>query len=128
MKLQLSADTRFRDVKKVFENSFPYLKLEFFRKKHGIQDGNIKNDIVVDRDTIIHVAGAREGEIEVKPWQTVAELEQVFQTKFYLPVHVFRKTKFSWTDTATTDQFTLEKQNRMGREACDKFYDKVELL
>jgi len=129
MKLYLSANTRIRDLKKDFENSYPYLKLEFFNKRHGIREGNIKSDIIPDKSTLIQVAGVmREGEVEVKPWQTVAELEQVLQSKFYLPVQVFRKGRFSWIETTKTDQLTLEKQNRMGREACNALYDKVELL
>ena len=119
MKLYLSPEVKIKDLKKSFENSFPYLKIEFLKKSHLPEEGSPKKDIVTDSSSLIEVADVmREGEIEIRPDQTVAEVEQVFQTKFYLPVQIFRKSNSVWIETTTTDNFTLEKQNKMGMEAC----------
>jgi hypothetical protein len=129
MKLLLTADKKIRELKKDFEHSFPYLKLEFFKKSHGFREASSRMDLVPDNVTLIQVAGImKAGEVEIKPWQSVAEVEQLFQSRFYLPVQIFRKTKFSWIETTKTDHLTLEKQNRMGREACGAVYDEAELL
>jgi hypothetical protein len=129
MKLQLSADKKIRTLKKDFEHSFPYLKLEFFKKTPEFREASPRIDLVPDNATLIQVAGImKEGQIEFKPWQSVAEFQQLFQSRFYLSVQVFRKTKFSWIETTTTDDLSLEKQNRMGRQACGAAYDKVEIL
>ena len=124
MKLYLSPESRIKEIKKSFEQYFPYLKLEFFSKKHDLRQGNPKKDIVFDTATLIDVTGVmREDEIEISFNETVAELEQLFQNKFNLPVQVFRKTKYSWIETTKTDNLTLGKQNRMGKDACGARFD-----
>jgi hypothetical protein len=129
MKIYLSAEWKIKDVKKKFEKSFPYLKLEFFRKKHAPGKGNLKMDIVPGSATLIEISGVmKEGEIEINPRQTVADVEQCFQNCFNLPVQVFRKTKFSWIETTRTDRLTLENQNLIGRQACDAIYEREILL
>ena len=120
MKLPLLHNIKIKDIKREFEKAFPYLKLEFFRKMHDIEKGNSIKDIVSENATLIDVTGVmKEGEIKIRPWHTVAEIEQLFQSKFNLPVQIFRKTRYSWIETTKTDQLSLEKQNRMGRETCD---------
>ena len=105
------------------------MKLEFFKKKHGIEKGNPSKDIVSDNATLLEVTGVmKEGQIEIKPGHTVAELEQLFQSGFNLPVQVFRKTRFSWLETTKSDHLSLQKQNRMGKEACDVSFAKNVLL
>ncbi|HEY9364146.1 MAG TPA: hypothetical protein VIQ00_12845 [Chitinophagaceae bacterium] len=129
MKIYLSAEWKIKDVKKRFEKSFPYLKLEFFRKKHAPGKGNLKRDIVPGSATLIEISGVmKEGEIEINPRQTVADIEQQFQKGFNLPVQVFRKTKFSWIETIRTDKLTLEKQNLMGRQDCGSVFNREILL
>ncbi|MGZ8537369.1 MAG: hypothetical protein ACXWV9_03850 [Flavisolibacter sp.] len=129
MKIQLSHNVKIRDIKKEFEKSFPYLKLEFFKKKHGIEKGNPYKDMVFDDATLLDVTGVmREGEIAIRPWQSVAEVEQLFQSKFNLPVQIFRKTRHSWIETTKSDHQTMQYQNKMGREACDAMYRKNVLL
>ncbi|MGZ5191230.1 MAG: hypothetical protein ACXWCZ_09440 [Flavisolibacter sp.] len=129
MKIYLSPHSRIWDIKKKFENSLPYLKLEFFKKKHTFQQGNERKDMVPNNATLIEVTDKmKSGEIEFTTWQTVAEVEQLFQSKFNLQVQIFRKTRYSALETIKTDYLTLEKQNKMGREACHEMYDEVALL
>lgn len=129
MKIYLSPEQKVRNIKKIFQRSFPYLKLEFFRKKHRPGEISVRKEIVPDSAMLIEVCGVmREGEIEIRPGQTISDIEQLFQEHFNLPVQIFRKTKFSWLQTANSDQYTLEKLNRMGKEASGGFFDKVVLL
>ena len=129
MKLHLSPDAKITDITKQFKKAFPYLKLEFFRKKHKIQEGNTNKEMISQHATLIDVTGVmKEGEVEISPGQTVAEVEQLFQSKFNLPVQIFRRAKHSWIETTKTDQLTLQTQNGMGREASNAIYDEVALL
>ena len=129
MKLYLSAEVMVKQIKNEFQERFPYLKLEFFKDKHGFLESSPRKDIIPSNLTLIEAAGAmKEGEIEITSKQTVAEVEQTFQNKFNLPVQIFRKARFSWIETTRTDQLTLAKQNRMGRAACGAIYDNEVLL
>ena len=129
MKLYISAEAKIKEIANIFQERFPYLKLVFFKSKHGLLEGSSRKDIIPSNSTLIEAAGAmKEGELEIKPQQTVAEVEQAFQKKFNLPVQIFRKARFSWIETTMTDQLTLARQNSMGRAACGAIYDEEVLL
>ena len=129
MKLYLSAEARIKDIANEFQERYPYLKLEFFKNKHGLLESSPKKDMLPSHLSLIEAAGAKkEGEIEITANQTVAEVEQLFQKQFNLPVQIFRKARFSWIETTMTDQLALAKQNSMGRAACGAIYDNEVLL
>jgi hypothetical protein len=129
MKLHLSQGLKIRDLNRSFQKQYPYLKLEFFKTKHAPQEGTPGKDIVPNSATLIEVTGTmKEGEIDIKSNQKVAEVEQLFQNKFFLPVQIFRKTRSAWIETTKTDNLTFDKQNKMGREACHFMYDEEVLL
>jgi hypothetical protein len=129
MKIYLSPRLRIKEVKAAFNKEFPYLKLEFFRQKHLPGTANDLSQMVADNAYLIEATGImREGEIEMKPHQTVSEIEQLFQSKFYLPVQVFRRGSNAWIETIQTDNYSLIRQNKMGREASNAIYDSEVLL
>ena len=129
MKLYLSHDTKVSELKKSFQDHYPYLKIEFFRTRHSLGEGSTWNEMVPGSATLIEVTGQlREGEIEIKPGYKVFEVEQLFQNSFGLPVQIFRKTRFSWIETTKTDHLNLKKQNDMGKENCHAIYDEEVLL
>ena len=129
MKLYLSSDLKIKDVKRRFEKEFPYLKIEFVSKSYMTKEGSIQNEILLPHNSLIRVSGViRNGEITIMGNQTAAEIAQVFQTRFYLPVRIFRKTRSGWIEITSSNHFTMAKQNRMGRVACDAMYDEEVLL
>lgn len=118
MKLYISANLKVGDIKEAFHAEFPFLKLEFFKKKHKTGEGTLLSEIKTDDTLLVDILGVmREGEIEITPTQTVNELEQLLQRKYNLPVQVFRQMGNLWIETTETDKFTLERQNRIGQEA-----------
>ena len=120
MKLHISPDLKIKDIQNEFRKSFPYLKLGFFGKNHTVKEPSLMKDIVPDTASLMEISGIMsEGEIEIRPGQTVAELEQLFQNKFSLFVQVFRKMGFAWIETTKTNYLTLEKQIEMGKESLD---------
>jgi hypothetical protein len=117
MELILSDSTTIKDLKNQFICRFPFLKLEFFKHKHRVGQSSFKDQKLNDKFLLREVNPRfKEGVINLSPSTTVADLEQLFQKQFNLPVQVFRKTNYQWVETTYTDILTLEKQNEMGAE------------
>lgn len=98
------------EIKKVFNNQFPFLKIEFFKKKHKNLQGSLKREMIVDDFNIFNIQSA----IVFKDDMLVSELENLFEEKFKLSVQVFRKSGKSWLETTFTDGWSLKKQNQEG--------------
>jgi len=102
-----------KEIQQAFSSLFPYLKVEFYRQKHGdfggshIKDQLHPDQLVKDIRTI-HT----EGDITIDPNMSVLVFEQLFEEKFGLNVQVFRKSGNIWIQTSVTDYLTLEMQNR----------------
>jgi hypothetical protein len=102
-------------VKNQFHLEFPYLKLEFFSKRHKTFEAT-KQSLIIKDNIPLKELTAKEGNLEVHKDMTVEELEKSFLVKFGLNVQVFRKSGKSWLETTITDKWTLEKQNTQGEE------------
>jgi hypothetical protein len=117
MELILSDNTTIKDLKKQFMCRFPFLKLEFYKHKHRVGQSSFKDEKLNDSFLLKEINPRfKEGLINLTPSTTVADLEQLFQKQFRLPVQVFRKANYQWVETTYTDILTLEKQNEMGAE------------
>src|ERR1044072_1998464 len=104
MKISLAASTRIIDVKKAFNTRFPYLKLEFFNKKHLPGKISPAKQKLPENALLIDVTGVmREGEIEITATNKAQDIEQQLQKRFNLPVQVFRRTRNGWMETTRTD-------------------------
>ena len=115
MILTIKDDRKISEVQESFNTSFPYLKLEFFKKMHGVKElsplkGMIDSDRTIGQIRTIH----SDGFITITPKMTVAELEQEFGRIFGLSAQVFRKSGKMWIETTVTDKWTLEQQNSEG--------------
>lgn len=118
MKILLHSDRTIKEVSEEFNTVYPFLKIEFFTKKHGEGEGSPAVDEVDPALPLIEVSGVlKEGTIEINPTDTVKQVEQKFQQQYGLPVQVFRKQKGVWLETTITDDLTLQEQNLWGREA-----------
>lgn len=106
------------DIQKQFEERFAYLKLMFFKKSHGDQEGNSKKDLM-SPSTKLGSIKHKNGKIIFDEEITVTELEHLFKDHFGLNVQVFRKSGNSWIETTVTDGWTLKKQNDQGKEISE---------
>jgi hypothetical protein len=119
MKLLMRPQTIIRDLNKAFAKEFPFLKLQFYKSldadprlsyiEYRAPDGLRLADVC---------ASFKEGTIDIDPFQTVAQLEQEFQSAFGLTVQVIRKTGEVWLETRQTDNLSLDYQNSIGAEAA----------
>lgn len=117
MNIQIAETRHLKEVQQDFNNYFPFLKIEFFRKQHGVEKPSPAQRMFSHSMTVSEARTSREeGLLEVKPAMTVAELEQSFWKQFGLAVQVFRKSGNLWLETTMTDKWTLDQQNNHGRE------------
>jgi hypothetical protein len=115
MILTIKDDRKISEVQESFNTRFPYLKLEFFKKMHGVKELSPLKGIIDSNKTIGQIRTIHsDGFITVTPKMTVAELEQEFGRIFGLSAQVFRKSGKMWIETTVTDKWTLEQQNSEG--------------
>ncbi len=112
--IKINKPVRVSEIKTAFNNEFPFLKIEFFKKSHKTMQGSLKKDIVLD-DFLTPELGI-ENEIVISETMLVSELEKQFYEKLKLSTQVFRKSGKSWLETTFTDSWTLKKQNEEGLE------------
>jgi len=117
MKLVITDNRKIFALQEEFNKMFPYLKLQFFGKPS--KAGGIPSKKLVKYPS--HTVGEcrtvhKSGSITVTPQMTVGELEQTFRDEYDLAVEVFRKSGKAWLGTSATDDWTLERQNRIGAE------------
>lgn len=118
MNIEINNSTTIKDIQVAFNSTFPYLKIQFFRKSHQEFEGSHKKDILPET-TVINALSNTTGTIFINKNQSVTEVENMFKTHFGLNVQVFRKSVGSWLETTLTDSWTLEKQNNEGQELSD---------
>lgn len=117
MTINITGIRHLNEVQKDFNDYFPYLKIEFFKKSHGIEKASPAQRILPHNQTIGEARSkTEEGYFELWPEMTVAELEQSFWSKYGLSIQVFRKSGNLWLETTMTDKWTLSQQNKHGQE------------
>jgi hypothetical protein len=115
MILFLTVDTAIHQLQLEFSRRYPFLRLEFFKP--------LKKELTAENEvspvTLLKSAGlSKEGELVIEDSMTVKQLENIFEQKFGLYVHVSRRSGLLWLRTSLTNSWTLEKQNEQGREIC----------
>lgn len=111
--IKIDKPLKVSEIKKKFNNEFPFLKLEFFKKNHKSMQGSLKKDVITD-DFVI--SSANNQDIVISEDMLVSEFENQFTEKLKLSAQVFRKSGKSWLETTFTDSWTLRKQNEEGLE------------
>jgi len=117
MKLIINDNATLKSLQDTFSKNFPFLKIEFFSKKHKKGEGSSKT---LMRKEAEKVGDCRRngvnGTIVISGKEKVSEIEQLFQETYGLSVQIFRKSGKVWLETTSTDDWTLEKQNTQAEE------------
>ncbi|HTN06992.1 hypothetical protein [Agriterribacter sp.] len=118
MYLYISPKHPISDVQKAFSNTFPFLKIEFFKNQgaHHLLPG--------DRSIAEAQEQTREGSIAITGDMKVRELEQALGKLFPLHAQVLRRSGNIWLETTMTDDWTLARQNEHGREISAPYKEK----
>ena len=122
MYLELNDNITLREIQETFSNYYPYLKIEFYSKRHekyepSDENREIEPNILISDIKAAHVSGV----LQILPLFRVWEVEQEFQERFGLSIQILRKEKDHWEQTTGMDDFTLKDLNEFGRSSSDEF-------
>ena len=102
-------------IQKEFQGKFPGLKIEFYESSHEEHKGSNPNTQYEPSVSLRDIRSQHtEGDVTIRPEMTISEVEGMFEELFGLHVQIFRRSKGLWLQTISTDDWTLEKQNRKG--------------
>lgn len=119
VKITINDHRKIFAIQQDFNEAFPYLKLEFFKKSNS-SGGQPGMKPVEENKTIAECRTRHNnGTIEINPNMTVADLEHYFADVFGITVNVWRKSGKVWLETSVTEGWTLLEQNKQG-EALSK--------
>jgi hypothetical protein len=117
MNIHITETTTIREIQKIFQHHFPFLKIEFSDKSHAFGELTDHGHWYRPGYRLLHIAGKREsGYIQIMPWNSTGETEQDFASMFGVYPQVFRMHKGHWIETAGTDIISLYEQNEIGRQ------------
>jgi hypothetical protein len=106
-----------------FNDTFPFLKLEFYAHGHDTQKGSPVSDQLPHTMSLAELNPHMADKVlQIVDSMTVSEFENLLKDTLNLNVQVFRKSNDVWLQTTATDHWTLEKQNGKG-ERSTKDYD-----
>jgi glycerol-3-phosphate O-acyltransferase len=117
--MTIDASKKLSVIQKEFNSHYPYLKLEFFKRRHEVRAGSLKKDMILHDVTLQQLQSGNTSTTEalvITPDMPVFRLEQMFQERYKIAVQVFRKSGRSWLETSLTDDWTLRHQNEQGKE------------
>lgn len=115
--LKVSKDMRMRDFSNQFSSLFPYLKIEFFTKKHDKNQGSPRSEMITENlkiNDIGYIIG--DGTLWISGNATVAEFEEHIKSRYGLYIQVFWKLGKVWLETISYDSWTLETINEHAQE------------
>lgn len=122
MHIKIHDNITLQQVKDVFSAYYPFLKLEFFSKPHGIFEASEEKAMLCGSKKLKDINPAHtDAVINIQPAELVSDLENEFQTRFGLPAQVFRKEKGQWVQTTGMDVFTLKDVNDFSKNDSDVF-------
>lgn len=127
MKIIINENKKIAEIQKEFNDTFPYLQIQFFSKPHKPGGSSPKSQMkepgsLIKDCRMIHKSGI----ITITPKMSVNELEQNFLKIFGLSIQIFRKSGKAWLQTNVTDNWTLEEQNKEG-ESLSRTINKNEI-
>lgn len=119
MTIYLYPEMTILEMNEAFQVVFPYLKLECFTQHHRAFQGSRAQFMVKDHQTRLSDLnpGMEAGDLPVDGTMAVRDLESLFENKFGLFIQVFRKSHDVWLATSTTDNLSLDEQNRRGEQS-----------
>lgn len=108
MEIVIDKEMSVNELARRFNEIYPFLKIEIYHNGHEVSTErfNALKEISSMKKPVAFT---------ILPEMTIQQIEQFFWEELGLQVSVFRKVGNSWIHTAFTNNWTLERQNRMGR-------------
>lgn len=103
-----------------FSAFFPFLRLELFSKPLKSMEKSLVKPLKIDSKSKIplkeYSTNQSDRVIAINKEMTVAELENQLSSVFGLGMKIFRNSGKIWLETTLTENWSLEEQNRQGKE------------
>jgi len=116
MKFHMEKNTLIEDVKTVFTNYYPWLKIEFYKPFTDEKPNCLKKEVLSTNFVLSNVLKhSNSAIIDLDETVTVAALETQF-ADIGLTTEVFRKSGNVWVETSLTNNWTLQQQNAEAEE------------
>ena len=116
MKLFIEKGTLVENIKKIFANCYPFLKIELYKKQFTNGFSVVKKAPLASALNLAKfINAAKKITIDINNNITVAELENQFED-IGLMAEVFRKSGNIWIETTLTNNWTLQQQNAEAEE------------
>jgi hypothetical protein len=126
MILKIDDSQTVSDLQEKFSQSFPLLKLEFYAHKHKWKRPSVAKDLIKPTATVGSIRKEHDpGLLEIRSSYQTGKVERDFRELFGLHVQIFRKTKRSWVQTISTDNFTLAEQMEIASRSIAAGKDKT---
>ena len=117
LKITVASDSQIKDLQQDFNNRFPFLKIEFFKRDRNSKGENAGSSPIPSHLRIKDIShDFKPGTVDVYEDMPIGELEEKFRDLFKLSVQVYRKSGGLWLETTKTDRWTLKEQNTHGME------------
>ena len=120
MELKLLDNLQWHDVKKQFNQYFPFLKLECFSQAHAESTGTTKKAMLDGNTPLKDLHLKQYGSFTFDETTTVNAFEQSLATVYGLHVHVFRHSGKVFIETTATDDWTLKAQNQEAKSMSEQ--------
>jgi hypothetical protein len=118
MKIIIENATLADDVKKLFTDYYPYLKIELYKMPRGNQE--LAKKEVIPSNYFMSKFITNPGDININRSVTVTELEKQF-FNIGLIIEVYRKSGNVLVETSLTGSWTLQQQNDEAEEISGHF-------
>ena len=120
LKLEIGDERTIGELKKEFSAQFPFLRLTFFSATKGNTNLNPLQQIVDETKQLKSLRKLHnEGELVFSGEDKVGTIEKKLLEKFGLAVQIFRRSGDNWLLTSSTDDYTLNRQNALGKEMSE---------
>ncbi len=117
MTILITSDRLIKEIQEEFNNFFPFMKIEFFKKGYGYKRFFQNTQILPDQYTMRRFSRIKmDGKFEITPFMTGKELKEQCEEQFGVLVQLYRKSGSFWMEITITDNWTLKQQNDHGDE------------
>ena len=118
----VNGESSLDEVQNGFNKLFPYLKVSFYSKFVG-QSNEEKFKVIenLKKDFNSFLKGNSASntlEFEITPNLSVSDLDKMFFDNFGLNVQIHRNSGRLWLNINATNSWSLEEQNKQGRDLC----------
>ena len=127
-KILVEPTMRLSELQKAFSRVFPFLKIVLYARPHQIGKHapgtilHLKHAMIRELDP-----GFKSKEIILRGNMRTGTFEQEIRRKLGLNVQVLRRSGEHWVETAASDGWTLEEENKKGEQAImvlpENYYD-----